>query len=75
MTCVICKKGQTWPGNVTIALERGGMTLVVKAVPAQVCEICGESYVDEATTAHLLQQTAEASKAGVQVDVRTYIAA
>jgi hypothetical protein len=51
------------------------MTLVVKAVPAQVCEVCGESYIDEATTAQLLQQAAEAFQAGVQVEVRTYVAA
>jgi YgiT-type zinc finger domain-containing protein len=75
MICVICKRGQTRPGNATLALERGSMTLVVKAVPAQVCEICGESYVDEDTTAHLIQQAAEASKAGVEVEVRTYVAA
>jgi YgiT-type zinc finger domain-containing protein len=75
MTCVICKQGQTRPGKATIALERGGMTLVIKAVPAQVCEVCGEAYVDEATTTNLLRQAAEASKAGVEVDVRTYIAA
>ena len=75
MICVVCKQGQTRPGTATVALERGSMTLVVKAVPAQVCEICGESYVDEATTALLLQQVAEASQAGVEVEVRNYVAA
>ena len=48
MICVICKQGQTRPGNVTLTLERGELLLVVKAVPAQVCEVCCESYVDEA---------------------------
>src|SRR5438477_99297 len=61
MICAVCNQGQTRPGTATVALERGSMTLVVKAVPAQVCEICGEPYVDEATTALLLQQVAEAS--------------
>jgi YgiT-type zinc finger domain-containing protein len=75
MMCVICKQGQTRPGNITLTLERGDLILVVKDVPAQVCEVCGESYGDEATTQHLLDQVREASDAGVQVEVRTYVAA
>jgi hypothetical protein len=51
------------------------MTLVFKGVPAQVCENCGEEYVDEDTTARLLQVAEEAARAGVQVDVREYVAA
>jgi hypothetical protein len=51
------------------------LTLVVKGVPAQVCENCGEEYADEATTARLLQMAEEVAQAGVQVDVRQYVAA
>ena len=75
MKCVICKNGETKPGKVTVTLERGGMTLVVKAVPAEVCANCGEEYVDEETTARLLKTAEEADRAGVQVDVREYLAA
>jgi len=49
--------------------------LIVRSVPAQVCENCGEEYINEGITAKLLQQAEEAVKAGVQVDVRTYVAA
>lgn len=42
---------------------------VVKNVPALVCGNCGEEYVDEATTAHLLKDAEEAAQAGAQVDV------
>jgi YgiT-type zinc finger domain-containing protein len=75
MICAICKQGQTRPGNVTVTLERGDLILVVKAVPAQVCDVCGESYLDEATTELLLDQVGEASNAGIQIEVRTYVAA
>lgn len=34
MKCVICKHGETQVGTTTVTLERGGLTLVVKAVPA-----------------------------------------
>ncbi len=75
MKCVICKHGETAPATTTVTLERGGMTLVFKNVPAQVCQNCGEAYLDEATSAHLLTTVDQAARAGVQVDVREYVAA
>ena len=75
MKCVICKHGDTAPGLVTITLERGGTTIVIKGVPAEVCENCGEQYVDEQTTSRLLSQSEQAIAAGVQVEVRGYAAA
>jgi YgiT-type zinc finger domain-containing protein len=75
MKCVICKEGETEPGTATITLERTGVTLVVKAVPAMVCQNCGEEYVDERTTAELLALAEAAAGHGVQVDIRSYVAA
>jgi YgiT-type zinc finger domain-containing protein len=75
MKCVICKDGETRPGNATITLEREGTTLVIKGVPADVCANCGEEYVDETITARLLKTAEEAAQSGVEVDVREYIAA
>lgn len=75
MTCVICKLGDTAPGTATVTLERGTATLVIKAVPAQVCQNCGEVYVDESIAAGLLSEADRALRAGVQVDVRAYGAA
>jgi YgiT-type zinc finger domain-containing protein len=75
LKCVICKNGETEPGTTSILLERGKTTLVIKNVPAEVCQICGEGYVDEDTTERLLQMAEEATKLGVQVDIRQYIAA
>jgi len=72
MKCVICKVGETRPGKTTITLERDGTTLVVKGVPASICANCGEEYVDEQTTARLLQSAEEAVRARVQVDVREF---
>ncbi|MDA1348742.1 MAG: type II toxin-antitoxin system MqsA family antitoxin [Chloroflexi bacterium] len=75
MKCVICRHGDMSPGTATVTLVRDSLTLVVKAVPALVCENCGEEYVEDAVTAKLLESAEEASKAGVQVDVRHYVAA
>ncbi len=72
MKCVVSKKGETARGKVTITLERGDMTLVIKKVPADICQNCGEEYVDEDTTAQLLKNAEEASQMGVHVDIRNY---
>jgi YgiT-type zinc finger domain-containing protein len=75
MTCVICKRGETRPGRATVTLERDGMTLVVKEVPARVCTTCGEEYVDEEAATRLLDAAEAAVEDGVQVEVRRYVAA
>ena len=75
MRCPVCKQGELRNGLATVTLERGDATLVFKKVPAEVCEVCGEEYVDEETTARLLAAAEEAVRAGVQVDVREYVAA
>jgi YgiT-type zinc finger domain-containing protein len=72
MKCVICKEGLTTSGQVTVTLEKASSTLVFKGVPAQVCENCGEAYVNEEIAAELLQAAQEAIRTGVQVEVREY---
>jgi YgiT-type zinc finger domain-containing protein len=75
MKCVICKHGHTRTGRATVTLTRAATTLVIKGVPANVCANCGEEYVDEPTAARLTQTMDEAARAGVEVDVREYMAA
>lgn len=75
MKCLICKQAETQPGVTTVTLERDGLTMVVKSVPAQVCPNCGEAYVDEDAAAHLLTTAEEMARSGTLVDVRQYIAA
>jgi YgiT-type zinc finger domain-containing protein len=74
LKCAVCEQGMMEEGPVTVTLERDGMILVFKKVPAEVCEVCGEEYIDEQTTAKLLAVAEEAVQAGVQVDVREYVA-
>ena len=75
MRCVICKQAETQPGKATVTMERDGLTLVIKAVPAQVCPNCGEEYVDEEIAGRLLKDAEEIARAGTQVDVRAYVGA
>lgn len=75
MKCVICRKGETQEGHTVAALSRGSATVVFRDVPAQVCQNCGEAYLAEATTGQLLKLAESAAHAGVQVEVREYLAA
>ena len=75
MKCVICGHGETRPGAATLVLERGGLTMVLKGVPAEVCENCGEEYVGEAAAADALGKAEQAARDGVRVEVRDYVAA
>lgn len=75
MECVICKHGETRPGVATLVLERGGLTMVLKGVPAEVCENCGEEYIAEEATAAALDKAEQAVRDGVRVEVRDYVAA
>lgn len=73
--CAICRTGETGPGKATVTLERASLTLVVKGVPARVCNNCGEEYVEEGEAERLLTWADEAARLGVKVDVRDYVAA
>jgi hypothetical protein len=66
------RRDSAWQHPVT--LERAGATLVIKSVPAQICDNCGEAYVDEEITRQLLGIAEEALRTGVQVDVREFAA-
>jgi hypothetical protein len=50
------------------------MTLVVKDVPADICDTCQEPYFNEQVTQRLLDLAREAVVSGVIVDVRRYAA-
>jgi YgiT-type zinc finger domain-containing protein len=75
MKCVVCRQAEVQPGKATVTLERAQITLVVKGVPARVCPNCGEQYVEEQVTKQLLETAEAAARAGVQVDIREYVAA
>lgn len=75
MKCVICKHGETHLGKTTVTLERDSAVLAYKNVPAQVCENCGEAYVDEKISADLLAAAEQSIRSGVEFDVRRYVVA
>ncbi len=75
MKCIVCKQAETRPGSATVTLERDGLTVVFKGVPAQVCPNCGEEYVDSAVSDRLLKEAEQTARNGTQVEVRQFVAA
>jgi YgiT-type zinc finger domain-containing protein len=69
MDCVICKNGKTEPGLVTYTLEREGVIIVFKNVPALVCQNCGDYYLTEETTKLLLEKATKTVEKGVEFEI------
>ncbi len=74
MRCVICKHGETKPGHVTVTLDRGETTVILKGVPAEVCEDCAEYYLWEAITEQVLERAEQAARKGVEVEIIRFAA-
>lgn len=74
MECVICKTGQTHSGQVTVTLQREGITLLIKDVPAEICDNCGEYYLSEAVTERVMQQAETAAGKNVELEILRFAA-
>jgi YgiT-type zinc finger domain-containing protein len=74
MKCALCRTGETKPGTTTETYDVAGTVVVVRGVPAEVCQQCGETYTDEATTRQLEKIVEKARRAGVVV-IQEYPAA
>jgi YgiT-type zinc finger domain-containing protein len=75
MKCLACKNGTLKAGRTTVTVERDGTTIVIHNVPANVCETCGEDYLDAAVASSLETVLQEAARSGVRFEVREYQAA
>jgi len=74
MKCVICKQGQTAPGQATVTLQRGESTIIFRNVPAEVCQNCGEYYLSESVTEQLLARAEAAVQSGAELEILRFAA-
>ncbi|MBN2117612.1 MAG: YgiT-type zinc finger protein [Anaerolineales bacterium] len=72
MICLICQKAETFEGLTSVTLERDEFRSVVNDVPARVCPRCGEAYLEEEVTVHLLRVAKELSEAGMSDEPYQY---
>ena len=74
MKCTICKTGETHPGTTTVTLQRNNSVVVIRDVPAEICENCGEYYLNEATASRVYADADATVKRHVEVEIQRYAA-
>lgn len=75
MRCVICRHGKTRRRRISQLFERDGRLVIIRGVPADVCQDCGEIYFDADVTARLLEIVEQALQQGLEVAEESYTAA
>ncbi len=74
MNCAVCKIGEMKSGETTVLLERGTSIIIIKDVPAHICENCGEKYYDADVTRQLMKRSEEAVQKGAELEVLRLVA-
>lgn len=74
MKCTICKTGQTHPGITTVTLQRNKTVIVIRDVPAEICDDCGEYYLNETTARRVYANAEESTHRHVEVEIQRYAA-
>ena len=72
MKCIFCKTGETRPGTTTVTFDQDDELVVIRHVPAEVCDNCGEGYVDENVAALVLEEAKAARREGLPVVIREF---
>lgn len=71
--CLSCQRGTLERGTTTATFDAEGTTVVIRNIPADVCDSCGEGYFDPRTTARLLELAAAAAGwSGAPVQICDY---
>ncbi|MBI4700306.1 MAG: type II toxin-antitoxin system MqsA family antitoxin [Deltaproteobacteria bacterium] len=73
-TCLLCKNGEMAPGETTVTLQRGQTTIIMKAVPAEICDNCGEFYLTEPVAQRVYSVADAAVRAGAEVEILRFAA-
>ena len=71
-SCQQCPEGIYEKGRVTETLERGDTIVVVKDVPALVCNVCGNSLLAAEKVERLQDILKRAEAEGVELESRRY---
>ena len=74
MKCSLCKNGETISGKVTVTLSRDNSIIIIKEVPAQICNNCGDYFLSSEVTKSVLSISENAVKKGVEVEILKFVA-
>lgn len=70
--CRQCPEGTYEKGTITETLERGNTVVVVKDVPALVCDVCGDSLLAAEEVERLQNILERAEAQGIELQSRRY---
>ena len=71
--CLSCQQGRLVRGTTTATFDAEGTTVVVRNIPADICDSCGEGSFDPLTTDRLVELVAEAAGwSGAPVQICDY---
>ncbi len=71
MNCILCKANLT-KGSVNHIVDMGEGIIIIKNVPANICEQCGEYFLDTKTTLELETMVDEIKKNKAEVFIVNY---
>jgi YgiT-type zinc finger domain-containing protein len=74
LPCVICRLGHLFPGTATVLVTRNETVVVVKQVPAEVCDNCGEYYLDQDMAERVDEIVDAAAARGTEVEIIRFAA-
>ena len=60
-SCPVCHAGKKKPDSTIFAVDLGFGVVMVRDVPAQVCDLCGADWIED-TTAATLERIVEQSR-------------
>jgi len=71
---VICKQGKTTQGYTAVTLNRGNSSIIIKKIPADICENCGEYYLSEKISEQVLSLAEKAIERNAEIEVLLFVA-
>jgi YgiT-type zinc finger domain-containing protein len=74
MTCLICKHGETKSGSTTLVFERGTSTVIIKNIPAEICDNCDEAFLAENVSREVLDLANKNVGKGIEVEILNFAA-
>jgi YgiT-type zinc finger domain-containing protein len=72
--CAICHNGQTGEGVTAVVLKRDQTVVIIKEVPAEICDNCVEYYLDDRASSNVLAVAEDAIRKGAEVEIPKFAA-
>ena len=73
MLCVLCK-GEVKSGRVNFPVDEEGNFILIKGVPAQICEQCGEFFLEDDVAEAIEEIVKNAKRSNVEVEILKFAA-